>query len=365
MSKKLRIIAFYLPQFHQIPENDEWWGKGFTEWTNVGKAKPLFKGHYQPRVPADLGYYDLRLPETREAQAQMAKKHGIEGFCYWHYWFGNGKELLERPFNEVLKSGKPDYSFCLGWANHSWKAKTWIIGGEDKILIEQKYPGIEDYSNHFFSVLPAFQDKRYIRVKNKPLFIIWDPDDFPDISLFIKHWNVLAKSNGLDGIYFVAYSLIRKNISNYLEMGFDSVTFDFISELFKSRSLFYKVFFKACNLFLSVPKVINYNQYIKVVLKNFEVIDNIFPCILPNYDHSPRSGKHAWVLTNATPDNFGKLLESLLIKVRQKRNEENIIFIKSWNEWGEGNYLEPDLKYGDGYLVKIHELLDKYGTDLS
>jgi hypothetical protein len=273
--------------------------------------------------------------------------------------------LLERPFNEVLKSGKPDYSFCLGWANHSWKAKTWIIGGEDKILIEQKYPGIEDYSNHFFSVLPAFQDKRYIRVKNKPLFIIWDPDDFPDISLFIKHWNVLAKSNGLDGIYFVAYSLIRKNISNYLEMGFDSVTFDFISELFKSRSLFYKVFFKACNLFLSVPKVINYNQYIKVVLKNFEVIDNIFPCILPNYDHSPRSGKHAWVLTNATPDNFGKLLESLLIKVRQKRNEENIIFIKSWNEWGEGNYLEPDLKYGDGYLVKIHELLDKYGTDLS
>ena len=125
MQKKARVIAFYLPQFHPIKENDEWWGKGFTEWTNVGKAKPLFKGHYQPRVPADLGYYDLRMPEVREAQADMAREAGIEGFMYWHYWFGNGKQILERPFNEVLSSGKPDFPFCLGWANHSWTRRTW------------------------------------------------------------------------------------------------------------------------------------------------------------------------------------------------------------------------------------------------
>ena len=125
MNRKARVIAYYLPQFHPIPENDEYWGKGFTEWTNVGKAKPLFKGHYQPRVPADLGYYDLRMSEIREAQADLARDAGIEGFCYWHYWFGNGKQLLERPFNEVLASGKPDFPFCLGWANHSWTTKTW------------------------------------------------------------------------------------------------------------------------------------------------------------------------------------------------------------------------------------------------
>ena len=118
---KIRVLAFYLPQFHPIPENDKWYGKGFTEWTNVGKAKPLFRGHYQPRVPADLGYYDLRVPETRQAQADMAREYGVEAFCYWHYWFGNGRRLLERPFNEVLESGKPDFPFCLAWANHSWR----------------------------------------------------------------------------------------------------------------------------------------------------------------------------------------------------------------------------------------------------
>lgn len=203
---KARVIAYYLPQFHPIPENDKYWGKGFTEWTNVAKAKPLFKGHYQPRIPADLGFYDLRLPEVREQQAQMAREAGIEGFCYWHYWFGNGKRLLQRPFNEVLQSGKPDFPFCLAWANHSWKTSTWENGGKDRMIVEQRYLGEEDYTMHFQEVLPAFRDKRYITIEGKPLFAIFDPYNFRDVSNFIKTWQRLAKENGLKGIYFIAMS---------------------------------------------------------------------------------------------------------------------------------------------------------------
>src|SRR6476620_2581656 len=166
----VRVIAYYLPQFHPVPENDQWWGKGFTEWTNVAKAKPLFKGHDQPKLPADLGYYDLRIPEVREEQANMAKSFGIEGFCYWHYWFGNGKQLLEKPFQEVLKSGNPDFGFCLAWANIRWGG---VAYGDlyERILMEQEYPGVEDYTRHFNELLPAFQDKRYMRIDNKPIFV--------------------------------------------------------------------------------------------------------------------------------------------------------------------------------------------------
>lgn len=167
--EKVKIIAYYLPQFHPCKQNNEWWGKGFTEWTNVAKAKPLFKGHYQPKIPSDLGFYDLRLPEVREEQVQLAREAGVYGFCYWHYWFGNGKRLLERPFEEVLESGKPDFPFCLGWANHSWYAKLWDKDTrKDKLLIEQKYLGKEDYVAHFMYALKAFKDKRYIKDGDKP-----------------------------------------------------------------------------------------------------------------------------------------------------------------------------------------------------
>ena len=201
---KARVIAFYLPQFHPIPENDKWWGKGFTEWTNVAKAKPLFRGHYQPRIPADLGFYDLRVPEVREQQAQLAREAGIEGFCYWHYWFGNGKQLLERPFNEVLVSGKPDFPFCLGWANHSWTTGTWTRGGDAQMIAEQTYPGKNDYLSHFQYALRAFQDERYITVDGKPLFVIFDPYALPQD--FIPYWRELAEQAGLKGIHFVAYT---------------------------------------------------------------------------------------------------------------------------------------------------------------
>ena len=175
MGNKVEIIAFYLPQFHPIPDNDEWWGKGFTEWTNVGKAKALFKGHNQPRVPADLGYYDLRLPIVREQQVELAKEAGVTAFCYWHYWFGNGKRLMADIFNEVLNTGKPDFPFCLGWANHSWYAKNWNSDGTstNKLLIEQMYPGIDDEKMHFTFLLKAFKDPRYVKIDNKPFLLIF------------------------------------------------------------------------------------------------------------------------------------------------------------------------------------------------
>lgn len=172
--EKPLVIAYYLPQFHPFKENDEWWGKGFTEWTNVGKAKPLFRGHYQPKVPADLGYYDLRLPEIRQQQAELAKEAGVSGFCYWHYWFGEGRQLLNEIIDEVVATGKPDFPFCLGWANETWKAKQWNKDGSgDKVLIEQRYGGEDDYRHHFEYVLKIFKDDRYIKIKNCPLFLIY------------------------------------------------------------------------------------------------------------------------------------------------------------------------------------------------
>ena len=230
-----RIIALYLPQFHPIDENNQWWGPGFTEWTNVGKAKPLFKGHYQPRVPRDLGYYDLRLPETRDAQAAMAKSYGIEAFCYWHYWFGNKRRLIERPFNEVLESGKPDFPFCLGWANHSLKDKQFSKDGTDTMLIEQLYGGLKDYTEHFEAVLPAFKDKRYVRVNDKPFFMIHSPYLIPDLKFFIETWQRLAIENGLKGIHFVANTHLDSEVEPLIKMGFGAVSVVKLFDVFKNE----------------------------------------------------------------------------------------------------------------------------------
>lgn len=241
-TKKARVIALYLPQYHPVAENDKYWGKGFTEWTNVAKAKPLFKGHYQPRIPADLGFYDLRLPQVRKEQAELAKEAGIEGFCYWHYWFGNGKEVLQMPFDEVVKSGEPDFPFCLGWALHDWTTKTWEKGSsiaKDTMIFKQEFPGEEDDIKHFYRLLDAFKDKRYIKVDGKLLFSILVPRAMPEPKRFMDLWNRLAKENGLPGFHFVGIidsmptitkdniknidKAVDKNISEVKALGFDAV----------------------------------------------------------------------------------------------------------------------------------------------
>ncbi len=351
---KARVLAYYLPQFHPIPENDEWWGKGFTEWTNVGKAKPLFPGHYQPHVPADLGYYDLRVPETREAQAQMAREAGIEGFVYWHYWFGNGKRLLERPFNEVLASGKPDFPFALAWANETWSGSFHGLK-EGNVLIEQTYPGDADYIAHFNAVLPALKDKRYITCNGKPIFFIYKPNQHPEMKHFIALWQKLAKENGLSGIYFIAhqsscYGATRENdkLNEFSNMGFDCVnivnTFRGTIHNIKYR-IIRKLFFKILHVLPDI-KPYEYSQM------ECEIDDNehIMPTIYPNWDHSPRAGKKSLIICESTPDLFRQFLHKKLELIKDKTFEHRFLMIKSWNEWAEGNYMEPDLKYGHAYL---------------
>ncbi|GAB6011242.1 glycosyltransferase WbsX family protein [Viscerimonas tarda] len=352
---KVRAIAFYLPQFYPTKENDEWWGKGFTEWTNVGKAKPLFKGHYQPKVPADLGYYDLRVAETREEQAKMAREAGIEGFCYWHYWFA-GRRLLDQVFNAVLESGKPDYPFCLCWANHSWYAKTWRTDIKDKLLIEQTYPGEQDYIDHFNAVLPAFLDKRYIKVGNKPIFGLYAASDVPDIGQFINLWNKLAQENGFDGIYFISFTYDPYSAKNLVSTGINNVVIDYIKETFKGRSFLKKLNQKILTIF-GYPYLLSYDEYTNTLLKKHDSFKEYIPCVLPNFDHSPRSGSLGIVLTNTTPEKWKYLLEKVLEPNRGKNGEENILFIKAWNEWAEGNYLEPDLKFGKKYLEVLKHIL--------
>lgn len=353
-TRKIRAIAFYLPQFHPTKENDEWWGKGFTEWTNVAKARPLFKGHYQPHIPADLGFYDLRLSESREAQAELAKKYGIEGFCYWHYWFGNGKRLLERPFNEVLNSGKPDFPFCLAWANHSWMKKLWDPKAtfKDKLLMEQTYPGDDDIIAHFYTVLPAFKDKRYIKVNDCPLFLIYAPLDYKEVSHFISMWRDLAIRNGLKGIYFVGQGSManRKKILNLGFDAFNDATVFGVKEKQSSLCLFIR---KIIARLFNYPITYHYSNAMKYwAHPEAKEIDTI-PTIIPNWDHSPRSGAKGIILTDATPKLFQKHVEEIVNLIKNKKEEERIVFIKSWNEWGEGNHLEPDLKYGCGHLEAL------------
>ena len=384
--KKARVIALYLPQFHPIPENDEWWGKGFTEWTNVAKAKPLFKGHYQPRIPADLGFYDLRLPEVREQQAQMAKDAGIEGFCYWHYWFGKGKRLLERPFNEVLASGKPDFPFCLGWANETWSNKSWKDKGgrKDAILMEQTYVESE-YVDHFYDVLPAIKDHRYITVDGKPLFVVFNPYAIPNPNTFIDCWQKLARENGLDGIHFVGitFNLMSVKIeagdrkkyyyaktdesasrlfNQVLGYGFNAVNSrgQYRAELIEQGHFKRAIIVGLNKLFgIRLLTKFNYKDMIKHLFVPEDKWENVYPTVLPNWDRSPRSGKEAFIYYNSTPELFRKHFKDALDLVKDKAPEHKILFLKSWNEWGEGNYVEPDLKYGHQYLDVIKEELSK------
>lgn len=361
---KARIIALYLPQYHPFKENDEWWGNGFTEWTNVAKARPLFKGHYQPKIPTDLGFYDLRISETRELQAKLAKEAGIEGFCYWHYWF-EGHELMERPFWEVVNSGKPDFPFCIGWANESWHSKIWnkdgSLASETKLLIEQTYSEKDDV-NHFNALLNVFKDHRYILVDGEPLVFIHRATLLPEHTL--RNWEEMARENGFPGIHFVGRIAFNEDANKtkkiLLDRGFKAVT---VSRLGRypsdksiirrmTRMLWKTVRFNGCR------HVMTYKREMKTMIDPmFDTSPDVYPAIYPNWDHSPRSGRGGLILTGSTPQLFEEHVKQVLKELDSKPESRKIAFVKSWNEWGEGNYLEPDIRFGRAYLDVLKKQL--------
>lgn len=350
-----RVIAFYLPQYHPIPENNEWWGKGFTEWTNAAKAKPLFHGHYQPHVPADLGFYDLRVPETRKAQAEMASLYGIEGFCYYHYWFG-GRRLIERPFNEVLESGEPDFPFCLCWANATWSG-IWH-GNPNRILMEQTYPGREDYEAHFAELLPAFRDQRYLKVDGKPLFIIYKPRDVPDVAAVAAQFRQMAERAGLSGLYLVGVS--HRDDWKPAQNGFDAVVVQNLPGLNGHIPLRHPLLKLKTWLGKHRLTIYEYERLLHTFIpESTRQIDHL-PCLIPSWDNTPRSGMNGLIMEGSTPALFRTSVREALEKVANKPPEHRLVFLKSWNEWAEGNHMEPDLRDGYGYLEALRDELAAY-----
>ncbi len=344
---KARVIALYLPQFHPTPENDRWWGPGFTEWTNVAKAKPLFRGHQQPRIPADLGFYDLRLPETREQQAQLAREAGVEGFCYYHYWFGNGRQLLERPLQEVVASGKPDFPFCICWANHTWSNKTWERKSavqKNSVLMEQTYPGTEDDIAHFNTLLPMFKDRRYMTVDGKLIFAIYDPFGFKNVQQFIATWRRLAEENGLPGFHFIGMTPstltirtapdgTRQRVMPNLESSAEiyrrvlDLGFDAVNSLGKRRGeMLYEGKWK--NIAKTVLRHIGFPtgsmryDYERTVRNYFapeDTWENVYPSILPQWDRTPRVASMDGVYVNATPEKFENHIRQALSLIKDKQ----------------------------------------------
>ena len=354
-SPRPTTVALYLAQYHPIPENDEWWGKGFTEWTNVAKAQPLFPGHQQPNLPADLGFYDLRVPETRQAQADMARAYGVDAFCYYHYWFGNGRRLLQRPFDDVLASGQPELPFMLCWANQTWSG-IWH-GLESKTLIEQTYPGPDDHRKHFECLLPAFRDPRYLRVNGCPVFMVFRPLELPDTRATLDLWRAMARAAGLPGMHFLAQHW--DPMWDPRPHGYDAFV---NASAFKRRRSWVpwsQPLTKLKNKLMDLrrrPTVVSYADLIDHLVPD-TASDLAIPCVLPNWDNTPRSSWKGLVMQGSTPELFGRQLDKALKRCAQSPAPDKLLFIKSWNEWAEGNHLEPGRQHGHGYLEVLKSRL--------
>jgi lipopolysaccharide biosynthesis protein len=356
-----RVIAFYLPQYHPTPENDAWWGKGFTEWTNVAKARPLFRGHYQPHLPADLGFYDLRLAESRDAQADLARQYGVTGFCYYHYWF-SGKRLLNRPFDEVLTSGKPDFPFCLCWANENW-TRRWD-GLDSELLMEQTYSEGDDLQ-HIRWLSRAFADDRYIRVDGKPLFIIYRAHKLPDLKRTTDLWRHECHRLGIGELF-----LCRIDNADTLppnEVGLDAAVefqpdWPDLGSTLGSRRLRESRwndlrFFLRRKLLRDDIIARNYRHLVSSMSRRIQPDYLRFPCVTPSWDNSPRRRRGATVFIESSPKLFHQWLVATLGKLKTATNTPLILFINAWNEWAEGNHLEPDQRYGRSYLEALKEAL--------
>jgi Glycosyltransferase WbsX len=362
--KKARLISFYLPQFHPILENDHWWGKGFTEWTNVSKSQAQFKGHHQPHLPADLGFYDLRLPEARIAQANMAREYGVEAFCYWHYWF-HGKRLIERPFQEVLQSGEPNFPFCLAWANETW-SRRWL--GEEKDVLQAQTYSPEDDLNHARWLLPVFADPRCVKVNGRPLFLIYRPTDLPDPQRTTDLFRNESVRNGLPEPFLVGINAHCWNL-DCRTIGFDQTLLfmpqlgnlpefmvDEPSESKRQRN-------KKFGIESAKLKIYDYEEALISMLENRSKYKHpVVPSIFVGWDNTPRRSENGIIILNSKPAIFGKHLERLVQEVQVNPPDERMVFLNAWNEWAEGNHLEPDDLHGKGYLEEVRRVVYPAGT---
>lgn len=360
-SDSTRVIAFYLPQYHPIPENDRWWGKGFTEWTNVSASKPRFSGHYQPHLPADLGFYDLRVEETRIEQTKLATRYNIAAFCYYHYWF-NGKRLLDRPLNDVLKTGKPDFPFCLCWANENW-TRAWD-GLEREVLIKQDYTEA-DARAHIEWLLDIFRDDRYIKIGGRPVFLIYRLDNIPNTGDFIRGWRSAARAQGFPDLYLCAVKngFVQLSDEEILGNGFDAVV-DFQpnrNDFPKPRTLSTRLqriarqilpdaVYQRLKVSVSANNIVNYRAMVDgIMAKHWPKKYRKFPCVFPSWDNSARR-KSPTIIQNDDPALYQRWLTRAIENVQPYPPEERLVFINAWNEWAEGCHLEPDRRFGHAFL---------------
>ncbi|MFO0704597.1 MAG: glycoside hydrolase family 99-like domain-containing protein [Candidatus Andersenbacteria bacterium] len=333
-----RLIAFHLPQYHPIPENDAWWGKGFTEWTNVAKQKPRFPGHYQPHVPADLGYYDLRAETVREQQAKLAAAAGIFGFCYYHYWF-DGKLLLQKPLEDLQALGTPDYPFCLCWANEPW-TRAWD-GSQKEILMPQRYSPAGE-RKHLQYLAPFFKDPRYIRIDGKPLWLIYRAHHMPDPRALTTVWREEARRLGIGELYLCRVESFPNERDEPTALGFDAaVEFQPNWEL---------VIPTRPRIDRERDVVFAYEELVHGALAQPKPAYKRFGCVTPGFDNSPRRKKGAHLFTDSTPALYQLWLSLTLLQAQKNKPSEQLVFINAWNEWGEGNHLEPDKQFGQAYL---------------
>jgi lipopolysaccharide biosynthesis protein len=358
---RVRTVAFYLPQFHPIAQNDAWWGKGFTEWTNVSKSRPCFRGHYQPHLPADLGFYDLRLAESRYAQAELAKVYGVHGFCYYHYWF-HGQRLLEGPFNEVLTSGEPDFPFCLCWANESW-SRRWL-GEERDVLMPQKYSD-EDDREHANWLAHAFADPRYIRASDRPIFLIYRPKDHPEPHRFVDRLCDAAHRLSLPQPFLVGVDAHAPGF-DFRTIGFDS-TLAFEPQLAASgegvfsESGSWQKLKRNIRLGSWNPKLQLFDETeARQRMQQIRRPENHIPSVFVSWDNSARRGKNGIIYVNGGPENFGKALREKISFAKSLPESQRFVFINAWNEWAEGNHLEPDQKFGHAYLEQVAAALKEH-----
>jgi lipopolysaccharide biosynthesis protein len=341
-----RVVAFYLPQFHPIPENDRWWGEGFTEWTNVRKAKPQFLGHYQPHEPGELGYYDLRDARVPVTQAELARAHGVHGFCYYYYWF-NGRRLLERPLNEILASGVPDFPFCICWANENW-TRRWD-GLENEVLMQQVY-SLGDAEALMRELLPIFRDRRYIRVGGRPLLLVYKAHLIPQLADVAALWRRIAAAAGETDPYLCACETADPVAPG--TFGFDAAV-----EFPPHRHNAWWLNARMVDLDRNFRGIVtSYRSQIIQSLDRGPAGYPVFRTVMPGWDNTARRGGQATIFSGSSPELFAHWVEAIVAETRARlKGDERLVFVNAWNEWGEGCHLEPDRRYGRQYLEALRD----------